>query len=78
MQGTSDATHVELLDAAAHCRHLVPDGSVHDFLADHRNELFPDELFADLFPSPRGRPSVAADVVATVLVLQALEGALSH
>jgi integrase/recombinase XerC len=28
----------------------------------------------DLFPSPRGRPSEPADVVATVLVLQALEG----
>ena len=44
------------------------------FLADHRRELFPDELFADLFPSGRGRPSVPADVVATVMVLQALEG----
>jgi hypothetical protein len=30
--------------------------------------------FADLFPSGRGRPSVPADVVATVLVLQALHG----
>ena len=43
-------------------------------MADHRRELFPDELFADLFPSGRGRPSVPADVVATVMVLQALEG----
>jgi IS5 family transposase len=74
MQGTTDPTRVELLDAAALCRHLVPDGSVHGFLADHRRELFPDELFADLFGSGRGRPSVPADVVATVMVLQALEG----
>ncbi len=44
------------------------------FLADHRHELFPDELFEDLFPSGRGRPSVPADVIATVMVLQALEG----
>jgi IS5 family transposase len=36
--------------------------------------LFPDELFADLFPTKRGRPSVPADQVATVMVLQALEG----
>jgi IS5 family transposase len=43
-------------------------------LADHRRDLFPDELFEDLFPSGRGRPSVPGDVVATVLVLQALEG----
>jgi IS5 family transposase len=31
-------------------------------------------LFADLFPSGRGRPSNPADVVASVMVLQALEG----
>ena len=74
MQGTHNPTRVELLDAAALCRHLVPDGSVHGFLADHRRELFPDELFADLFGSGRGRPSVPADQVATVMVLQALEG----
>lgn len=73
MQGRSDP-NAELLDAAALCRHLVPEGSVHAFLADHRRDLFPDELFADLFPSGRGRPSVPADVVATVMVLQALEG----
>lgn len=44
------------------------------FLADHRQELFSDEMFADLFPSTRGRPSIPGDVVATVMVLQALEG----
>jgi IS5 family transposase len=64
----------ELLDAAALCGHLLGEGSVHAFLAEHRHRLFPDELFADLFPSGRGRPSVPADVVATVMVLQALEG----
>jgi len=47
---------------------------VHRFLAEHRHRVFPDELFADLFPSGRGRPSVPADVIATVMVLQALEG----
>ncbi len=73
MQGSSNPNR-ELLDAAAFCRHLVEKGSVADFLADHRHELFPDDLFADLFPSGRGRPSVPADVVATVMVLQSLEG----
>ena len=73
MQGTSDP-NIVLLDAAALCRHLVLEGSVHAFLADHRRGLFPDELFADLFRSGRGRPSVPADVIATVMVLQALEG----
>jgi len=73
VQGKSDA-HPELLDAAALCGHLVPVGSVQAFLAEHRQRLFPDEMFADLFPSGRGRPSVPADVIATVLVLQSLEG----
>lgn len=73
MQGSSDANR-ELLDADALCRHLVAKGSVEDFLADHRSELFPDDMFADLFPTRRGRPSVPADVVAAVMVLQSLEG----
>jgi IS5 family transposase len=73
MQGRSDPNR-ELLDAAALCRQLVPDGSVEAFLADHRRELFGDELFSDLFSSGRGRPSIPADVIATVMVLQALEG----
>jgi hypothetical protein len=52
----------------------LPSGSVFAFLAEHRGELFPDSAFADLFPSPLGRPSVPAEVVASVLVLQALAG----
>src|SRR5215213_1773758 len=73
MQGRSGRDR-ELLDAAALCRHLVANDSVHAFLADHRKRLFPDEMFADLFRSGRGRPSVPGDVIATVMVLQALEG----
>lgn len=73
MQGKSDL-NPELLDAAALCRQLVPDGSLYAFLADHRGELFPDEEFADLFPSSTGRPSVPADVIASALVLKELEG----
>ena len=73
MQGTSDPNR-ELLDAAALVGHLVPAGSVYAFLGEHRQRLFPDGLFADLFGSGRGRPSVPADVIATVMVLQSLEG----
>ena len=73
MQGTSDPNR-ELLDAAALVGHLVPVGSVYAFLGEHRLRLFPDGLFADLFGSGRGRPSVPADVIATVMVLQSLEG----
>ena len=72
MQGTSDP-NPELLDAMAMCGHLVARDSVHWFLAEHRQRLFPDDMFADLFSSGRGRPSVPADVVATVMVLQALD-----
>jgi hypothetical protein len=39
----------ELLGAAALYRQLVPQGRVEAFLADHRRELFPDEMFEDLF-----------------------------
>ena len=73
MQGHSDPNR-ELLDAAALCRQLVAEGSVEAFLADHRRDLFPDDMFEDLFRSRRGRPSIPADVVASVMVLQALEG----
>jgi len=73
VQGSSDPNR-ELLDARALVGHLVPAGSVYAFLAEHRQVVFPDELFADLFRSGRGRPSVPADVIATVMMLQALEG----
>ena len=64
----------ELLDAEAVCGHLLSEGSVYALLAQHRSRLFPDEMFEDLFESGRGRPSVPGEVVATVMVLQALEG----
>jgi hypothetical protein len=62
------------MDAATWCRHLVPDGSVYACLADHRRELFPPELFAELTRRGGGHPSVPAEVIATVMVLQVLEG----
>jgi hypothetical protein len=71
VQGRSDPDR-QLLDTASLVGHLVPAGSVYAFLAEHRREVFPDGLFADLFPSGRGRPSVPAEVIASVLVLQTL------
>ena len=64
----------EQLDAASWGRHLIPQGSVYAFLADHRQQLFPPELFADVARQGGGHPSVPAEVIATVMVLQALEG----
>ena len=61
---------VSCWDAAVLCGHLLGEGSVHAFLAEHRHLLFTDEMFAALFPSGRGPPPVPADVVATVPVLQ--------
>ena len=53
---------------------LLAPGSVFAFLAKHRGRLFPDSMMEDLFPSRRGRPSVPASVIGSVLVLQALQG----
>src|ERR1700694_3921361 len=53
----------------------LPEGSVYRLLAGHGAALFGDEDFADLFKrSVRGRPTVPARVVATVMLLQAYEG----
>src|SRR5258705_1234020 len=71
MQGR-ERMDVQLLDARALVGHLVPAGSMFAFLAAHRGELFGDEDFADLFPSGKGRPSVPASVMASVMVLQVL------
>jgi IS5 family transposase len=54
--------------------HLLEPGSVFALLAERRDRLFPAELFADLFPSGRGRPSIPGEVIASVVVLQALYG----
>jgi len=71
MQGRSRLDR-ELLDAEMIAGHLVPPGSVFAFLAEHRGELFPGSFTADLFPSATGRPSLPADLVGSVLALQAL------
>src|SRR5262249_57328646 len=73
VQGRSDGQR-ELLDAESVAGHLLKAGSVFAFLAAHRRGLFPDDMFSDLFPSGRGRPSVPADVMASVILLQVLHG----
>src|SRR5256885_4669658 len=56
------------------CRELIPAGSVFAFLAKHREALFPAGMFADMYPSPNGRPSLPPQVLAATGVLQALHG----
>src|SRR6202022_3753250 len=62
----------ELLDAQALVGELVAPGSVFAFLAEHRQELFPESFVADLFASKTGRPSLPADLIGSVLVLKEL------
>jgi hypothetical protein len=73
MQGRTDPQR-DLLDVDSVAGHLLVAGSIYAFLAEHRVRLFPAQMFEDLFPSGRGRPSVPADVVAAAIVLQTLNG----
>ena len=61
-------------DAGRFCAEVLPERSIYAFLARERDHLFPDEAFADLFDEMKGRRSVPPSVVATVMVLQRLEG----
>jgi transposase len=56
------------------CRELIPVGSVFAFLAEHRGRLFPAEMFADMYPSANGRPSMPPQILAAAITLQALHG----
>jgi len=69
VQGRDDGQR-QFLDVESIAGQLLAPGSVFAFLAENRRLLFPDEGFADLFASGRGRPSVPADVIASVMVLQ--------
>lgn len=60
-------------DVAQFCERTLPENSIYALLHRERDRLFPDEAFADLFTG-RGRRSVPPSVVATVMVLQRLEG----
>ena len=71
MQG-HDGMDRTFLDAASVAGHLVDPGSMFAFLAEHRGRLFPDEMFADLFPSAQGAESIPASVMASVMTLQTL------
>jgi hypothetical protein len=60
-------------DVIRFCDKSLGETSVFGFLHRERDRLFPDEFFADLF-ADTGRRSVPPSVVATVMVLQRLEG----
>ena len=60
-------------DVNRFCEQTLGRDSVYAFLHRERDNLFPDEMFEDLF-SAQGRRSVPPSVVSTVMVLQRLEG----
>jgi Transposase DDE domain/Transposase domain (DUF772) len=62
-------------DAAALLGERLAEGTIYHLLAVEGDRLFPDEYLADLFTdSAKGRPTVPARVVCTVMLLQAQEG----
>jgi hypothetical protein len=64
----------DLPDAGTrYCEATLPERSIYRLLHDHRERLFGDALFADLFQST-GRRSVPPSILAVVMVLQRLEG----
>jgi IS5 family transposase len=60
-------------DVTRFCDETLDKQSIYAFLHRERDQLFPDEAFADLFDE-KGRRSVPPSVVAVVMVLQRLEG----
>jgi DDE family transposase/transposase-like protein DUF772 len=71
--GMADRQPSVLNDVDRFCDEALAENSVYALLHRERDRLFPDEMFADLF-SELGRRSVPPSVVATVMVLQRLEG----
>ncbi|WP_207929329.1 hypothetical protein [Actinomadura sp. 6K520] len=48
------------------CRELIPAGSVFAFLAEHHGVLFGAVMFADMYPSANGRPSMPPQILAAL------------
>lgn len=71
--GLADRQGNLLDDVEQFCEETLGERSIYRFLHRERERLFPDEVFADLFDD-HGRRSVPPSVVATVMVLQRLEG----
>jgi len=61
------------LSSREFCEERLSESSLYRLLAERGAELFPDEMFEDLFDDV-GRRSVAPRIVATVMVLQRFEG----
>ena len=72
-QGSAPRQGDAFRDTTEFCDPLVGPDSIYALLHRECFELFPDELFTDLFADV-GRRSVPPMVVAVVMVLQRLDG----
>ena len=72
-QGNAPKTHGLFNVGRDHCERTLPERSIFRLLYKHGDALFADEFFDDLY-SWRGRASVPPRIVASVMVLQRLEG----
>lgn len=73
MLGT-EGNQPSLTDTEAFCAKLLKPGSVYEFLQKNRRTLFSDDKFVHLYPSKVGRPSIPPSRIASIMVLQTLEG----
>lgn len=71
--GVADGQGNLLDDMSEYCEKVLAVDSIYAFLHRERDRLFPDSDFADLYKDT-GRCSVPPSVVASVMVLQRLEG----
>jgi hypothetical protein len=71
--GVADRQGNLLDDMSEYCERVLAPDSIYAFLHRERDRLFPDGDFADLYQGT-GRCSVPPSVVASVMVLQRLEG----
>ncbi len=73
MLGT-EGNQPSLTDTEAFCAKLIKPGSLYEFLSNNRRTLFSDDKFVHLYPSKVGRPSIPPSRIASIMVLQTLEG----
>ena len=72
-QGSTPGTPSLFNSSRDYCDRTLPKNSIYRLLYEHGDQFFPDEFFANLFATS-GRRSVPPRIVATVMVLQRLEG----
>lgn len=71
--GRCGEQEIILESTTAYCRELVGERSIYRFLNEQGGQLLNDDLFADLY-CETGRQSVPPRIIATVMILQRLEG----